>query len=291
MESEFTISTEELGDPRYYWVKVFPIIEGKAARSGTVSIVLDITAYNNKYKKTISDMEKLSAQNTIKCKLIEVVTHDIKGPMATLTNLMAFLEEDKEKLSNENREIFLAIKDQIDYTYDLVENTLEWVRINRKRLTYNPLVWNIFEIIQDAVYGTQTQVSMKKINLYVEIDERLKVYAARDMVYLVFKNILNNAVKFTERGGSVFLKAERNENMVTVAIEDTGMGIDPEKSKLLFSDRNPSTPGTSGEKGSGLGLLICKDFVTFNAGKIWASSIPGKGSTFYISLPSAEYAH
>ncbi|HYF74995.1 MAG TPA: HAMP domain-containing sensor histidine kinase, partial [Candidatus Nitrosocosmicus sp.] len=172
---------------------------------------------------------------------------------------------------------------------NLVLSMLEWLRSNKDGFSYNPLIWELSKVTQEAICIIQTKAAAKGIRLINGIEEGIVIFADRVMIGLVLRNLLYNAVKFTGSGGFISIKAQQAEQKVIVAVQDSGTGIDPNKAKRLFNENHIySTMGTAGEKGTGLGLLICKDFVRFNGGEIWVESVPGKGSTFYFSLPSEE---
>jgi signal transduction histidine kinase len=246
---------------------------------------------NNALQNVIEKMNaitQLKEQNSLKDKLLTIVTHDIRSPMAAMVTLIELLNGEKDHFSEDIIEIIDAVKEQINNTYNIIENLLNWLKSQMDGLVCNPLVWDISRIIQEAANSYSINAKSKDIRITTNTVEGTNVFADKEMLELVLRNLLSNAVKFTAIGGMISIQAFESENEIIVAVKDTGVGIDYDKAKMLFSQEHIfSSAGTAGERGVGLGLLICKEFVQHNGGKIWVDSIPGKGSTFYFSLFSA----
>lgn len=245
---------------------------------------------NDALKRTVEKMNKISRLkelNLLKDKLLIAVTHDIRNPIAAMVSLIELLDGEKENYSSDSIEIIEAVKEQVYDSYYLVENLLEWLKSQKEGLAYSPLEWDISIIVQEAIHIFRISAEGKNIRIAVDIEEGVTVFTDRKMFELVLRNLLSNALKFTRNGGIISILAYQSENETIVAIRDTGVGIEREKAKMLFSqEQHFSNTGTAGEKGTGLGLLICREFITRSGGKIWADSTPGTGSTFYLSLPS-----
>lgn len=240
-------------------------------------------------KQLIYSAERLAELNQLKDKLFTIVSHDIRDPLAILVNLTELLEDEKVNLSNDSKEIIDEVKEQVKNIYFMVENLLEWFRSQKGGAKLNPLVWELSKIINEAVRIPKIKGEAKNIKIITEIREEIKVFADREALVLVLRNLLSNAVKYTKNGGIVYISAKKTDGRIIVAVADTGIGIEAEAAQMLFSEANiGSTTGTEGEKGTGLGLLICKELVQHNGGEIWVDSTPGKGSTFYFSIPAGE---
>jgi len=253
-----------------------------------VFFTLDITE-QVLHQRLIPVTEQLEALNALKDKLFTIVTHDIRNPMATMVSLIELLEGEKETYSPENIEIIEAVKEQVNNIYTIVENLLEWLKSQQKGLVYDPLVWDLSEIVQEVVNSYQINAGIKGLNITSGILEGTNVFADKDILELVLRNLLSNAVKFTDNGGFISIQAFESGNEIIVAIQDNGIGMSHAKAKSLFREAYVnSTRGTAGEKGIGLGLLICKEFVTRNGGEIWVDSTLGKGSTFRFSLLNSD---
>lgn len=236
--------------------------------------------------KIIDNLMKL---NSLKDKLLTVVSHDIRLPMASMTSLIEILEDDVRHYNDDNIEIIKAVKEQVNDTCKTVENILEWLKSQMQGLVYNPLIWNLFNIAEEVVRLVRNSAEAKSIRINTDIDRSKNVYADRGIMELVLRNLLSNAIKYTGSGGRISIYSYESGHETIVAVKDSGTGLDSEKVKLLFSEAYvSSTTGTAGEKGAGLGLLICKEYVSRYGGRIWAESIPGQGSTFYFSILSAD---
>ncbi|MGB8451821.1 MAG: histidine kinase N-terminal 7TM domain-containing protein [Anaerocolumna sp.] len=261
-----------------------PIYDKNGSLSHGVYFILDITD-NIMHQKLISITEHLTEMNALKDKLFTVFTHDIRNPIATMVSLVDMMEQDKEWYNQDFKEILDEVKKQVNYTYNIIENLLEWLNSQRDGLVFKPSLWLLAQIVGDTVSLYLINASVKGILINSNIDEKIKVYADKEMLELVLRNLLSNAVKFTEQGGSISIEAYETDTETIIAVKDTGIGMDKEKVQTLFQECYAGTTlGTAGEKGIGLGLLICKEFIMKGGGRIWAESIPGKGSTFYISL-------
>lgn len=249
-----------------------------------VYFILDITD-NIKNQQLVSAAEHLKELNALKDKLFTVFTHDIRNPMATMVSLIDLLEQDNELYNKDFMEILSEVKKQVNYTYSIIENLLEWLNGQRDGLVFKPSVWNLSDIVKETMGLYLISAGVKSIDISYRFDKKIKVYADKEMLELVLRNLLSNAIKFTNQGGSILVEAYETEKKTVISVKDTGIGMEEEKVQNLFQEGHASsTLGTAGEKGIGLGLLICKEFIMKEGGEIWAESKPGKGSTFYISL-------
>ncbi len=276
-EDEFEINTLKWGENRYYYVKVYPLHKYNYKKRGTVSILIDIT------ERKIRE-EHLAAMNQLKDKLFTVFTHDVRNPVATMVSLME-LVADEEDCNEEWKEILSEVKKQINYTYNIIESLLDWLNSQREGLIFRPYLWNLAAILEETIAMYLISAGVKGIQINCTTDKNIKVFADKEMLKLVLRNLLSNAVKFTNQGGKIIIEAYETGNETIIAVKDTGIGMDNKKVQTLFHESFASSAlGTAGEKGIGLGLLICKEFIIKNGGKIWAESIPGKGSNFFVAL-------
>lgn len=262
-----------------------PVYDMEGTLTHGVYFNMDITD-QVQHKRIVSAMEQLATLNALKDKLFTVVTHDIRNPLATLVSMMELLEGEKEHCC-EYKEIITSVGEQIKNTYFMVENLLDWFRSQKNNPVFSPRIWNLSKIACEAVNVYQNNAETKGIQISNNIDEDLTVFADKDMLEFVLRNLVNNAIKYTGNGGVITLQANKPGKKVIVSVSDNGVGIDTEKVKTLFNLADTSsTIGTAGEKGTGLGLLICKEFAEHNDGELWLESIHGEGSTFYFSIPS-----
>ena len=173
--------------------------------------------------------------------------------------------------------------------FELLENLLNWSMMQREVLDHNPVNLNLHEIVNKIVRRSAHSVKEKNISLSNNVDEAVLVYADVDMLRSIIQNLIVNAIKFTQNEGQVIVSSKSKNGFIEVSIKDTGIGIESEKSSDLFDFiRLLSTNGTTGEKGTGLGLPLCKEFVEKNGGKIKVESELGKGSIFTFTLPKAK---
>lgn len=265
-----------------------PIYDKNGNITHGVYFIMDITDHI-RHENLISITKHLADMNALKDKLFTVFTHDIRNPMATMVSLVDLLQQDNDFYSAECREILTEVKKQVNYTYSIIENLLEWLNSQRDGLVFSPARWNLAALIEETVSLYLVSAGVKGIQISCKLDKQLVIYTDKEMLELVLRNLLSNAIKFTRKGGSITIEAFETDRDLTIAVKDTGIGMDAEKVKNLFHEGYTcSTLGTAGEKGIGLGLLICKEFILKGGGKIWAESMPGKGSTFYISLLTAR---
>jgi signal transduction histidine kinase/PAS domain-containing protein len=261
-----------------------PIYDKSGNLTHGVYFILDVTD-NIKHQQLVSIAEHLKELNALKDKLFTVFTHDIRNPMATMVSLIDLLEQDNELYNRDFMEILTEVKKQVNYTYSIIENLLEWLNGQRDGLVLKPCVWNLSDIVRETMGLYLISAGVKSIDISYKFDNKIKVYADKEILELVLRNLLSNAIKFTNQGGSILVEAYETKNETVISVKDTGIGMEEEKVRNLFQEGHASsTLGTAGEKGIGLGLLICKEFIMKEGGEIWAESKPGKGSTFYISL-------
>ena len=273
-------------DVEYYNLTISSIHDKLNEKLGTMLTFNDITENKLQQERLMAVAEQLSKQSELKDKLFMIVSHDIRDPMALLVNLTEILEEEKANLSSDSAEIVESLTEHVRNTYHMVENLLEWFRSQKGGMNLNLMVWNLSTIVKDTASILMAKTKMKNITLEEDIDDKIIVYADREAMELIIRNLISNAIKFTKRGGCVCIKAERSNDMVTVSVSDNGVGIDALRAQLLFNESQISpTVGTEGEKSTGLGLLICKEFVEQNGGEIWFDSTVGEGSTFSFTVP------
>ncbi len=233
---------------------------------------------------------KLKELNALKDKFFTIIAHDLKNPFNVLIGYSDILTDKEWELSVKEREDFIeVIAKTSKRTYSLLENLLYWARSQTNRLSLSPNRINLKEALEDTIGLLATQAAQKGISLEVDIDDNSFALVDPDTLKLVTRNLLSNAVKFTHKDGTVLLKAERENSFWKICIEDNGVGINEENLKKLFGlDSVISAEGTGGEKGTGLGLLVCKEFIEKSGGKIWATSIIDKGTKFYFTIPVSE---
>jgi len=263
---------------RSYIVNIYPFFTQRGRKQGMVSIIVDITEKQR-------TLEQIARLNRMKDQLFTAVSHDIRDPLAAQVNLVEILEADKPSLPPENTAIIDALSEQIRNTHATVENLLEWFRGQKDGIALHPEPIRLSDIVQEASRLLIVKCEAKQIELCVEIDSDLKVNADREALILIVRNLLSNAVKFSDRGGRVNVSAKATGSSVNLSVQDFGVGMSKEQIRQVFDDtRFDSSMGTEGEKGTGLGLLVNRQFLRMSGGTMKVRSEPGAGSTFTIEL-------
>ena len=231
--------------------------------------------------------EELSKANVTKDKFFTIIAHDLKNPFNSILGFANLLYDDYDGYDdNEKRDLIKSLKNSAESAYKLLENLLEWSRLQRGKLPYSPEKANISQIVNYTIDSVNSSAKQKSITISSHIPEKYFANVDNYMVTAVFRNLLSNAIKFTPRNGSINFLLNRDDNFYEIIIEDTGIGISNKViSKIFELESNYTTKGTEGEKGTGLGLILCREFVEKNGGKIWVESEQGKGSRFYFTLP------
>lgn len=224
-------------------------------------------------------------------KLYSVIAHDLRSPMGSIKMVlnMMILSLPKETIGEEMYELLTMANKTTEDVFTLLDNLLKWTKsqIGRLNVVYQDI--DLVEVVEGVIEIFTMVSGMKKINMRLEAPEELGVKADIDMIKTVIRNFLSNAIKFSNEGSDVLVKVEEVEGQAVVSVHDYGCGIDEEdQKKLLHADTHFSTFGTNNEEGSGLGLLLCQDFIRKNGGELWFTSKKGEGSTFGFNLPISK---
>jgi signal transduction histidine kinase len=245
---------------------------------------------NKKLKEAHDQLNRqnleLQELNATKDKFFSIISHDLKGPLNSLTSFSSLLINHTESLSKEEIKMFAADFDKsLKNLFALLENLLEWSRSQTGNIEFVPESFDIAAMLEENRELLTAQAQNKKITLINDSAGQLIINAHKNSINTVVRNLISNAIKFTPEGGTITLKTSRQHGAVITSISDTGVGM-PQSviDKLFRIDSKHSTKGTANEKGTGLGLILCKEFVEKNGGKIWVHSREGEGSVFYFSL-------
>jgi PAS domain S-box-containing protein len=285
--TESKVRILEQNEDRFYNVHMTLISDSKQKPVGKMLLLSDVTETVLTEERLLDNARQLSELNTFKDKMFNVVAHDIRDPLAVLVNLMELMEEEMQSSNENHDEIMHEMGQQIHNTFTLVESLLDWFRNQRGGMVFNPLVLDLSHAVQTNVRFLKVRSEGKRIEIISNIPNSLFVYADKEMLDLIIRNLLSNAIKFTDFGGRIQLKAERVEGKMIVSVSDTGEGITSDHANTLLQEDYPiSSTGTAGERGVGLGLTLCREFVRLNGGEIWFDSTPSQGSTFYFSIPT-----
>jgi len=234
-----------------------------------------------------SELEKLNAN---KDKFFSIIAHDLKNPFNTIMGLSELLLYNLDQYPKEKvREFITQVYNYSTHTYTLLDNLLQWARSQTKQMEVQPDFIDLKGLISDNINLLTNKAEEKNIVLKPEIDDQARqVYADENMINTVIRNLVSNAIKFTPEKGLVKISTHRQQDELVLSVSDNGVGIPKENLPKLFDLKTSySTHGTHSEKGTGLGLLLCKEFVLMNGGRIWVESESGKGSTFYFTLPES----
>jgi len=230
---------------------------------------------------------KLEEANAAKNKFFSIIAHDLKNPFHSLIGVSRHLLSKYDQISEDRKRDYLQlIHNTSEHTYQLLENLLDWSRIQTERMEWNPMEIGIDAIAHEAIAVHEPLAKKKNILLDSTVRENVTAFADPNMIMTVMHNLVSNAIKFTNEGGSVNIKSTTIDNFESVSVCDTGIGMNDSLQKMLFRiDTHNTRPGTDNEHGTGLGLILCRDFVEKNGGQICVESLPNKGSTFVFTLP------
>ena len=231
--------------------------------------------------------QELEKANMAKDKFFSILAHDLRNPFNSILGSLEILNNEYESLSDSERKQFIdLINKSAASTNELLANLLEWSMIQRGRIYFDRKENNLSALIMESVNIHQNLAINKEIEIQNLVHEQLMAFFDKKSISVTINNLINNAIKFTQNQGKVTISAEKNDGYIHIAVKDTGVGISPDRLSSLFKiEETKSTPGTGAEPGSGLGLILCKEFVEKNNGHITVSSEVGKGSCFELSLP------
>jgi len=238
------------------------------------------------------DLQKSEMQlrelNATKDKVFSIIAHDLKAPFNAIMGFCELLAKAAKKKELEKIEKYAEIISvSSQKAMDLLLNLMEWSSAQTGRISFTPVPFDMNQVVNDNMLFYQEIAKQKHITITNKIDAPVDVYADKAMVHTILRNLISNAIKFTAAGGEIEVAAERLKNDVRISVSDTGTGMTQSQIDTIFRSKSQhSTPGTQNEEGTGLGLMLCKEFIAKHRSKIWAESEPGKGSVFYFTLPS-----
>lgn len=239
-------------------------------------------------KKIIEQQNnQLKVLNQSKDKFFSIIAHDLRNPFSALLGLLKLLKDKHRKVTAEWMDNSIsALYDASKNCYNLLENLLLWSRSQTDRIAFSPVKINLREVIDESIALHNIAIENKKIEILAPALDNIYVMADFNMVNTIARNLISNAVKFTPNNGKINIDIKKEKKLVVTSVADNGMGIKKDLQKKIFEIGNSvTTQGSEKETGTGLGLIICKEFVEKNGGKIWFESTWKKGSKFMFSLP------
>lgn len=227
---------------------------------------------------------QLTELNTVKTKLFSIISHDLKAPMYAIRNL--FKEAHEQKLSAEElKNNIPEVLNDMNYAVGLMENLLQWAKAQMQAHTVNPEVVDIEDSINEVYQALLLPARNKGVILLNDAPPKVFGYCDKDMMSLVLRNLLSNAIKFTPEKGKICIGVHEHPSFLEIYVQDSGMGMSHEALMRIRNNDYFTTKGTASESGTGLGLMLCKEFLVRNGGQLYIESEPGEGSTFSFSVP------
>ena len=247
---------------------------------------LELEKLNIDLKKSEEGLREL---NNSKDKFFSILAHDLKNPFASIIGLADFLTDEMDSLNtDETKKIARSISHSSKRVHRLLENLLKWSLIQTGRIKFDPVAFNLSNLISETAELFTPTADAKNISLQTEFNHNTLVYADMNMIETAIRNIISNAIKFTNTGGRILIKTIQQNQFIRVDVIDNGVGIrESDLDKIFRIEEHTNISGTGNEKGTGIGLVLSKEFVERNGGKIWFSSEYGKGSQFNITIPVA----
>ncbi len=253
--------------------------------------VRDITV-RKKNEKALKESEKqLRELNATKDRFFSIIAHDLRSPFNSISGFCNLLEQQIEENNIKGISKYAKIiQKSSQKAMDLLTNLLIWSQSQTGRIDFNPEYFELVRVVKNVVDLLGDAAYQKLITIDYSLPADMPVYADKEMISSVLRNLISNGVKFSNPGGRVGVKAEYDNETIVVSVEDNGIGISSEDITKLFTlEDSYSSPGTNKETGTGLGLLLCKDFIEMHDGRIWVTSEKGAGSTFYFTIPNLSH--
>ncbi|NVO09778.1 MAG: PAS domain-containing sensor histidine kinase [Bacteroidales bacterium] len=273
----------------YRWIRDFgrPFYDLDNSFLGYIGSCYDITEIKQNeliINQKNNELEKLNADKDL---FMSILAHDLKGPFNSILGYLGLLNENIHLYDiNDIEKQINIINNSAQSAYNLLDGILMWVNSESGKLPFEPQILNIKTICSNTLETLRSLANSKTIAIDYFGEENLTVFADPNMLKTILRNLISNAIKFTNKGGQITINAQKVELDITISVSDNGIGISPETQNNLFKiSQTHTSKGTANEIGTGLGLLLCQDFVTKNGGKIWVESELGKGSTFKFTVP------
>ena len=250
----------------------------------------DLNESHRLIKELEQHKQQLAESNAMKDRFFSILAHDMRNPVSAIYTFTGFLNESMESISKDELHQYLSVIHTTSKGLsDLLEELFLWGSLHSNRYDFKPELVPLTEVVDSVISLLMANATQKEIHLESDIHTEIQVFSDRNMLQIVVRNLVSNAIKFTTHKGRVTISVKDQGDEVQVSVKDTGIGISKKDISRLFRiDEQFTTHGTKGETGSGLGLVLCKELVEKNKGKIWVKSESGKGSTFSFSLPKTS---
>jgi len=237
--------------------------------------------------KRIRTENEFRELNATKDKFFSIMAHDLKNPLSIFSLATETLAKEYKELSEDDLSEYLNdLKDNAKNIYELLENLLTWSRTQRSKIVSTPDIVNLSFIVNNNLSLYHQAGDEKNISFITDVPEDFKAFTDSNLVSTILRNLIGNAIKFTPSGGKIHIRCKNNPKYFEFSVQDNGIGMSELAIDNLFKiDVNTSTPGTNNEKGTGLGLIVCKEFANIMGGKIWAESKIDHGTTFFFTIP------
>jgi signal transduction histidine kinase len=249
-----------------------------------MEIQIQKTEIGEKAKLLEKQTNELTDLNSLKNKLFSVIAHDLKTPMYALRNLFRNMQQ-QDLPASEIKVMIPDVVNDLNYTTGLMENLLQWAKSQMQSDAVKPQTVDVTKITEDVLQLLRLQAEAKQIYIESKVDSPVYAFADKDMINLVLRNLLSNAIKFTPEQGYISVGINEMSSFVEVFVQDSGMGISIEALQKIQQNDYFTTKGTASESGTGLGLMLCKEFLAKNGGQMHIESELGKGSIFSFTLP------
>ncbi len=278
---------EELMGRNYTTIKFPILLDGKTMLAG---YTIDITERKRAEAELKLKNEELNIINDQKDKLFSIISHDLRNPFNSILGFsQLLLDQVKEKEYNEIEKYANVINHSSLRAMDLLKNLIDWSQLQTGRIEFNPENFIVNDLLNYVLNLFSFITNQKSLRVSSSLSPELIVFADRNMIGTVLRNLISNAIKFTMPGGEITIFSCENQNGLTLSVSDTGVGIPENKLKMLFNtNKNISTTGTLNEHGTGFGLILCKEFIEMHKGEIWVESKEERGSIFSFTIPAIE---
>lgn len=274
------------GKDHFYEVRCKSLRDSASYR-GRLLIFRDITQYANDQSRLRLQAAELKELNEVKNRLLSIISHDVRGPLGMLTQILE-MSKDGELDEKDVKDILPRLGENLNNVTGFLENLLVWAKSQFDGERIEPESFDISAEISRSLVLLKAKIKSKNLVVYFDENQKYIAHADPNMIKLVIRNLLSNAIKFCRQGDTITISiSEAQNSFLKISVADTGIGILKENLSRIFSVETFSTQGTASEQGTGLGLMLSKDFVEKNKGEIWAESTYGAGSTFYFTVPIA----